>query len=259
MGRPATTRITSPYGYSSGYVGFHNGVDFAHSDPSNTPVYAFRAGTVTFVGVSSAWSGRGRVVVIDHGNGVVSWSCHLSGTWVSAGQHVSEGDRVGTMGATGAVLGIHLHWMIYLNGVVVDPTPYLTSSSGGGITPFDPEEEDEDMAKNTYIAWMDGTVQHNAILNTGSGFFSEFQSNDGGYNTGVAQSFDLGGPTVMVSASHAAALKADCARTRAGGTASVGDVTVNPDPEVARLLAEQVAEQKKTTAAVLKPSTIIKG
>ena len=157
MGRPATTRITSPYGYSSGYVGFHNGIDFAHSDPSNTPVYAFRAGTVTFVGVSSAWSGRGRVVVIDHGNGVVSWSCHLSGTWVSAGQHVSEGDRVGTMGATGAVLGIHLHWMIYLNGAVVDPTPYLTSSSGGGTTPFTPAQEEVEMIL-VYVpsnrAWM---------------------------------------------------------------------------------------------------------
>ena len=142
MTAPARTRVTSPYGYSPGYNGFHNGIDFAHIDPNNTPVFAFRAGRVVHVGVYPGWEGRGIVVVIDHGGGVVSWSCHLRAATVTVGQQVAAGQRVGTMGATGAALGIHLHWMVCLNGVAVDPTPYLMSSAGGGTTPFIPEEDD---------------------------------------------------------------------------------------------------------------------
>lgn len=143
MPRPASTRITAPYGYSAGYDGFHNGIDFAHDDPEATPVFAFQSGRVTFVGFYPGWAGRGRVVVIDHGNGVVSWSCHLASATVVAGQNVTVGQRVGLMGATGAAQGIHLHWMIYLNGKVVDPTPYLAGSSGGGTSPFPGPKDNE--------------------------------------------------------------------------------------------------------------------
>lgn len=129
MVRPATTRITSPYGESPGYDGFHNGIDFAHDDPSDTPVFAFRAGVVVYVGWYPGWAGRGFVVIIDHGNGAVSWSCHLRSASVTVGQQLTEGQRIGTMGATGTT-AVHLHWMLYVNGVVVDPTPYLTGTAG---------------------------------------------------------------------------------------------------------------------------------
>ena len=145
MPLPATTRITAPYGRSDEYVGFHNGIDFAHVDPADTPVYAFRSGTVKSIGWVSGWAGLGLVVKVDHGGGLESWSCHLSGATVTVGQKVSAGQRIATMGNS-ATKYVHLHWVIVLNGVMVDPTPYLSSSAGGDITPFDPEEDDT-MAK----------------------------------------------------------------------------------------------------------------
>ena len=164
MSLPATTRITSPYGESADYDGFHNGIDFAHIDPNDTPVFAFRAGVVTFVGVYPGWAGRGYVVIVDHGGGVVSWSCHLASSAVNVGDRVAAGQRIGTMGNTGTKY-VHLHWMIYLHGQVVDPTPYLTASAGGGISPFDPEEDD---MIDSMFAVVDG-VPSWCWLNWGTG------------------------------------------------------------------------------------------
>ena len=142
MARPATTRITSPYGYSDGYDGFHKGIDFAHIDPNDTPVFAYRAGTVTHVGWISGWAGLGMVVAIDHGGGVQSWSCHLAAASVSVGQKVTEGQRIATMGNS-ATKYVHLHWVIVKDGVMVDPTPYLSATAGTATTPSAPEEDDD--------------------------------------------------------------------------------------------------------------------
>ncbi|GHD87731.1 M23 family metallopeptidase [Streptomyces naganishii] len=108
--------------WSSGY---HTGVDFVV--PTGTPVKAVGAGTV----VSAGWGGAyGNQVVIRLADGHYAQYGHLSALSVSAGQSVTEGQRVGLSGATGNVTGPHLHFEIRTSpdyGSDVDPVAYLRS------------------------------------------------------------------------------------------------------------------------------------
>lgn len=79
----------------------------------------------------------------------------------------------------------------------------------------DNDEEEEEMA-NQYIAKVENKKQINAIFNTLSGFFHEFESPSGPYNTNIARTFGVKDPTSIVSASHYNAVKRDCAAVRTG-------------------------------------------
>nr|WSY50070.1 M23 family metallopeptidase [Streptomyces sp. NBC_00886] len=108
--------------WSSGY---HTGVDFVV--PTGTTIKAIAAGTV----VSAAYDGAyGNEVVIRHADGKYSQYAHMSQLSVSAGQTVTEGQRIGLSGATGNVTGPHLHFEIRTTpyyGSDVDPVAYLRS------------------------------------------------------------------------------------------------------------------------------------
>lgn len=77
------------------------------------------------------------------------------------------------------------------------------------------EEEELEMA-NQYIAKIEGSKQLNAIFNTDSGFFSEFESADGKYNTNVARTFGVKDPTSIVTPSHYGNIKRSCEEVRQG-------------------------------------------
>ena len=219
------THKGSVFGYSAQYgADFHWGQDIK-GHPTGTPIPALAAGVISHTG----WqSGHGWWAAVDTQDGWYDTYSHMVSLWNNQGTWLNAGDTVGPLGNTGISFGAHLHTQRtrtpfpWSHGTEVDPWPRIVgiisgTSGGGALVPIDEEEEEEeDMTKNTYIAWMDGTVQRNAILNTGSGFYSEFESNEGGYNTVIARAFDLGGPTAMVSPSHAAVLKESCAATRAG-------------------------------------------
>lgn len=113
--------VTSPFGYRS-YpdAEFHRGVDLA--EPIGHPVDVSADGIVTFAG----WAGGfGNKIEVDHGNGYYTWYGHLSHIDVTVGEHVTRGFVIGEVGETGYATGPHLHYQIMLNGVAVDPTPYL--------------------------------------------------------------------------------------------------------------------------------------
>lgn len=62
---------------------------------------------------------------------------HLSSVGVALGQSVGEGVQIGTLGNSGCSTAAHLHYEIWINGVAVDPAPYLKNattqaSSGAG-------------------------------------------------------------------------------------------------------------------------------
>jgi murein DD-endopeptidase MepM/ murein hydrolase activator NlpD len=98
------------------YTRAHNGVDYAA--PSGAPVASVAPGTVTLAGWTN---GGGRTVRIRHHNGYESEYLHLSAIDVRAGVHVSQGDLIGRVGATGLATGPHLHYGLRKNGVYVNP------------------------------------------------------------------------------------------------------------------------------------------
>ena len=83
-------------------------------------IAAIAAGKVVLVG---EYYLPGNTVVIDHGNGVVSMSMHLSEVLVSQGDRVKRGQVFGRSGATGRVTGAHLHLSVSVQGTAVDPAP----------------------------------------------------------------------------------------------------------------------------------------
>lgn len=121
-------RLTSNYGMRpdpfTGRLSFHDGIDLAAA--SGSKVYAFRDGTVTH----SGWkSGYGQVVILKHEDGLESLYGHASETLVRAGQKVSAGTELATVGSTGRSTGPHLHFEVRRHGKPVNPVPYLTDQN----------------------------------------------------------------------------------------------------------------------------------
>jgi murein DD-endopeptidase MepM/ murein hydrolase activator NlpD len=99
---------------------FHPGQDFAGD--AMTPVLSTAPGVVAFTGQRT---GYGNVVEIDHGGGFKTRYAHLQTISVAMGQHVGVGQRIGGMGSTGRSTGVHLHYEVWKNGRVQDPTRFL--------------------------------------------------------------------------------------------------------------------------------------
>jgi murein DD-endopeptidase MepM/ murein hydrolase activator NlpD len=118
---PMCAPVTSEYGPRWGRM--HRGIDQGAS--TGTPVGASKDGTVIF----ADWQGGyGRMVLIDHHDGVVTAYAHLSSFAVSAGSSVSQGQTIGAVGSTGNSTGPHLHFETRVNGQAVNPRQYLPGS-----------------------------------------------------------------------------------------------------------------------------------
>jgi len=115
---PVSGTVTSSFGARWGRI--HQGLDIAAS--SGTPIRAAASGTV----ISSGWMGAyGNLVVIDHGGGLATAYAHNSSNAVSAGQRVSQGQTIASIGCTGSCTGPHVHFEVRVNGSPVDPLGYL--------------------------------------------------------------------------------------------------------------------------------------
>lgn len=118
---PVQGSITSRYGVSSRIrVSTHTGLDI--SATTGTPIKAVASGTVTCAEYSGSY---GKLVKIDHGNGVETWYGHTSKMYVIKGQKVEAGEVIAAVGSTGNSTGPHLHLEIRINGVHVNPQNYL--------------------------------------------------------------------------------------------------------------------------------------
>jgi murein DD-endopeptidase MepM/ murein hydrolase activator NlpD len=115
---PLTGRISSKYGSRWGST--HHGIDIAV--PVGTSVRAAASGKVTFSGTQS---GYGKIIIIDHGNGVSTRYAHNSKLLVGVGDRIDAGDRIALSGNTGKSTGPHLHFEIRMNGRSVNPLNYL--------------------------------------------------------------------------------------------------------------------------------------
>lgn len=122
--KPVSGTITSRFGYRSSPGGIgstnHKGLDIAAR--SGTPIYAAAGGTVEFSGTQGS---LGKLVIINHGNGVKTYYAHCNSLIVSAGQKVEAGANIATVGKTGTATGYHLHFEVRVNGTSVNPQKYL--------------------------------------------------------------------------------------------------------------------------------------
>lgn len=122
--KPVSGTITSRFGRRSSPGGIgstnHKGLDIAA--PNGTSIYAAADGTVEFSGYKGS---LGKLVIINHGNGIKTYYAHCSSLKVSAGQKVSAGTNIAAVGKTGTATGYHLHFEIRVNGTSVNPQKYI--------------------------------------------------------------------------------------------------------------------------------------
>ncbi|PXV91789.1 murein DD-endopeptidase MepM/ murein hydrolase activator NlpD [Lachnotalea glycerini] len=107
-------------GFGKRWGKMHKGIDW--SCPIGTAVKASCGGQV----VSAGWSnGYGYCITIKHSDGKQTRYGHLSKILVSAGDNVSQGEKIALSGNTGRSTGPHIHFEIIENGSQVNPLNYL--------------------------------------------------------------------------------------------------------------------------------------
>lgn len=98
----------------------HMGVDLAGA--VGTPIHATADGVI---GRADWFGGYGLYVQIEHGGQMETRYGHMSRLNVAAGQFVHRGDVIGYIGTTGRTTGPHLHYEVRVDGVAVNPLPYM--------------------------------------------------------------------------------------------------------------------------------------
>jgi murein DD-endopeptidase MepM/ murein hydrolase activator NlpD len=102
---------------------YHRGIDYGA--PTGTRVYASNAGKIV---LARRLFKRGKTVILNHGGGISTEYLHLSRIHVKAGQMVKKGQVIGRVGNTGISTGPHLHWSFVVNGILVNPLPFIETS-----------------------------------------------------------------------------------------------------------------------------------
>jgi hypothetical protein len=120
---------SSNFGYRidpfSGLQSFHEGIDFPAD--AGTAIVAAAGGRV--ITAEKMHPQYGKMLEIDHGNGLVSRYAHASQLFVKEGDLVLRGQRVASVGSTGRSTGPHLHFEVRQNGVPQNPARFLQSSN----------------------------------------------------------------------------------------------------------------------------------
>lgn len=107
-----------------GRPAMHTGLDFRAA--AGAPVRTTATGKV----ITAGWTGGyGRMVEVDHGNGLSSRYGHLSAINVTIGQSIKAGQVVGAVGSTGRSTGPHLHYETRIDGEAVDPQKFLRAGT----------------------------------------------------------------------------------------------------------------------------------
>lgn len=95
----------------------HFGVDLAA--PKGTPIVAPADGIVSMSDDDMYFEGS--LILIDHGQGLISYYMHMEDLLVEPGQHVKQGEQIATIGTRGRSTGPHLCWRLKWRGRNLDP------------------------------------------------------------------------------------------------------------------------------------------
>jgi len=121
---PVIGRVSSSFGESrmssAGGVRSHKGLDICV--PVGTPVVAAGDGVVSFSGTESEY---GRLICIEHGHGFSTAYGHLQKLHVQAGDKVTKGQVIGTVGLSGNSTGPHVHYEVRVHSNPVNPSRFL--------------------------------------------------------------------------------------------------------------------------------------
>ena len=122
---PRASVITSRFGagrrFNGNVTSRHLGVDFKGA--TGAPIKAANRGVVALV---DTFFLGGRIVYVDHGQGIVTAYMHMSKPLVAVGDTVQRGQTIGLVGATGRVTGPHLHWAARYGAQNVNPLDLVT-------------------------------------------------------------------------------------------------------------------------------------
>jgi murein DD-endopeptidase MepM/ murein hydrolase activator NlpD len=120
--------VMSPFGRRvdpfNGLAAFHSGMDLGGT--MGTPIHATAPGRVSYVGTDGSY---GRMIEIDHGQGLSTRYAHLSRFMVKPGERVHYGQVIGLMGMTGRATGVHVHYEVLLDGKPRDPAKFIQAGS----------------------------------------------------------------------------------------------------------------------------------
>ena len=115
---------SSGYGFRvdpfTGSRHFHAGVDF--NGPRGSDILAVAGGVASFVGWKPQY---GNVVEIDHGNGYMTRYGHNDRIVIEEGMPVKAGQVISKMGSTGRSTGNHVHFEVWQNGRLANPSQYI--------------------------------------------------------------------------------------------------------------------------------------
>lgn len=114
---PTSGKVILPYSTADGG---NKGIDIAGS--RGQPVFASGAGTVVYVG--NQLRGYGNLVMIKHSEDYITAYAHNETLLVNNGQKVKAGEKIATMGSSGAE-GVQLHFQLRYRATAIDPQRYL--------------------------------------------------------------------------------------------------------------------------------------
>ncbi len=111
------------------YTSHHSGIDLAA--PKNSHVRAVANGKIIF---ADTYAGYGKLVTIEHKDGLVSLYGHLEEIRINIGDSVMAGQIIGRVGSSGVATGPHLHFELRKEGKPINPLsvfPELTAEAKG--------------------------------------------------------------------------------------------------------------------------------
>ncbi len=122
--------VGSSFGYRidpfTGLNAMHTGQDYAAN--IGTPIVAAAGGIVSSVETHPQY---GRMLVVQHGEGISTLYGHTSRVLVKSGDLVRRGQRIAEVGSTGRSTGPHLHFEVLMNGTAQNPTKFLEARKSG--------------------------------------------------------------------------------------------------------------------------------
>lgn len=105
---------------------FHGGIDISRAGARNLQDKVVASADGVVIKSRNAVKTYGNYVLIDHGNGLSTLYAHMHCKYVTEGQRVKKGQKIGIVGSTGCSTGAHLHFEVRVNGNRVDPRGYVS-------------------------------------------------------------------------------------------------------------------------------------